>query len=124
MATSSSKDPTAKQALRWVGRASVFSGRPDPEWEVTDDLASRLIAIWGRLPRHSGRASEPGGLGYRFSSLSSNDRRRWVAFDKVVRYESPEGTELRRDERREFERRLLESAPAGVLPPWVPNLNE
>jgi hypothetical protein len=102
----------------------VFSGRPDPEWEVTDDLASRLIEIWAGLPPHSGHASEPSGLGYRFSSLSSSDGRRWVAFDKVVRYESPEGSELRRDERREFERRLLESAPAGILPPWTPRLNE
>ena len=117
MATSNSKDPTASQRLTWVGRASVFSGRPDPEWEVADDVAAGLIELWSMLPPHSGHGSEPGGLGYRFSSLSSSDGRRWVAFERVVRYESPEEKELRRDEGGEFERRLLKSAPAGLLPP-------
>jgi hypothetical protein len=99
----------------------VFSGRPDPEWAVSGDLASALLALWERLPPHSGAVSEPSGLGYRFSSLSSGDERRWVAFDNVVRYESRERNELRRDDRREFERRLLESAPAGLLPPLSPS---
>jgi len=118
MATSSSKDRIAERPRRWVGRASVFSGRPDPEWEVPGDLASELTSLWSRLPAELVHRSEPGGLGYRYCSLSSPDRRRrWVAFDGVVRYESAEGSELRRDEGREFERKLLGSAPKGVLPP-------
>src|SRR5712692_2615268 len=117
MATSNSKDPSARRPARWVGRASVFSGRPDPEWQLADEVVSGLIDLWSRLPAEPGGRSEPSGLGYRFSSLSSSDRRRWVAFGGVVRYESPEGSELRRDEGGEFERRLLESAPAGLLPP-------
>jgi hypothetical protein len=83
-------------------------------------VASGLIELWSKLPPYSGQVSEPGGLGYRFSSLSSGDGRRWVAFDRVVRYESPEGSELRRDEGREFERRLLASAPSGLVPPLGP----
>ena len=121
MATSNSKDPSARQPARWVGRASVFSGRPDPVWEVPDEVASGLIDLWSRLPAEPRPRSEPGGLGYRFSALSSSDRqRRWVAFGGVVRYESPVGSELRRDEGGEFERRLLGSAPAGLLPPLGP----
>jgi hypothetical protein len=117
MATSSSKDPPAERPVRWIGRASVFSGRPDPKWEVSEELASELIQLWSRLPAEPVARPVPGGLGYRYSSLSGPDDRRWVAFGGVVRYESPGGSELRRDEKGEFERRLLESAPQGLLPP-------
>ncbi len=119
MGTSSSRARIADQSAPWVGRVSVFSGRPDPEWEVPDEMASHLMELWRRMPPEPVVRSEPGGLGYRFASLSSRDGQRWLAFGGVVRRVSPEGSELRRDEGGEFERLLLASAPAGILPPLM-----
>ena len=117
MVTSSSKEARAERTKRWAGRASVFSGRPDPEWDVSDELASRLIDLWEHMPAETVDRPVPTGLGYRYCVLSSGDGRRWLAFGGVVRYESATGFDLRRDAQGEFERELLESAPPGLLPP-------
>lgn len=116
MATSNSKGRGAERPARWVGRASIFSGRPDPQWVVPDDLARRLIAFWDRLPPESSVHTEPTDLGYRSCSLSSKDGRRWVAFGCVVRLDLQERVEFRRDDGGAFERELLASAPEGLLP--------
>ncbi len=84
---------------------------------MPEELASHLMELWRRMPPEPVVRSEPEGLGYRFASLSSRDGQRWLAFGGLVRRDSPEGSELRRDEGGEFEHLLLASAPAGILPP-------
>jgi len=38
-----------KNMERWMGCAFVFSGRPDPTWQVDEDLVQRLENIWNEL---------------------------------------------------------------------------
>jgi hypothetical protein len=128
MATSRSPDA-------WTACADVFSGRPNPTWEVPAPLARELASAFLRLPRAApdvgapsvGATTTPGvgarpasgspALGYRGCALRSPDGELWRAGAGVVSSSlgGREG-EARSDAGRAWERRLLASAPDGVLP--------
>jgi hypothetical protein len=43
----------------------VFSGRPNPRWELDEDSAESLRLLISGLPPATGVPQEPSGLGYR-----------------------------------------------------------
>jgi hypothetical protein len=131
MATSKS----GSKRSAWSAGASVFSGRPDPVWEVKPALAARLERIWrGLKPSPIEPPPEP-ALGYRGCFLKGPRGRQWFVFGGVVTLHSPRRLksrtksatksrsesrhETRLDSAKKFERTLLASAPAGLLPPWL-----
>jgi hypothetical protein len=105
--------------MTWIAGASVFSGRPDPTWPISDELGVRLETLWGSLPTSQAQQPEPRPLGYRGCFVNSPDGRRWMAYRQSVTLEAAGRIERRRDNNRNFESTLLASAPDGVLPPWV-----
>ena len=111
MATS--KSPETKD---WIAGAYLYSGRRDPTWPVSKPLVRKLQELWERLPP-SRRETGPASLGYRGAFLHSPDSREWLAFKGIVSLTTPSGSESRADPGLEFERSLLNSAPAGILPP-------
>ena len=115
MATSKS---TSKRAA-WTAGASVFSGRPDPVWEVKPALAVRLEKIWSSLKPSETEPPPHPALGYRGCFLKGPRGREWGAFGAVVTLRSSRRSESRRDPAKKFERALLASAPAALLPPWL-----
>lgn len=105
----------------WTAQALVFSGRPDPLWTVDGHAVAELLAAWPSLTERPAPAAPP-PLGYRGVVLRAPDGRTWSAFGGAVTARSGEdaGTvhgEVRDDPGRAFERRLLATAPPGVLPP-------
>jgi hypothetical protein len=115
MATSRSLD----RQTRWSAGARVFSGRPDPVWVVTRDVAACLLELWGAMPRWRGAVPVGAGLGYRGSHLTWGSTRTWLAYRGAVTLSKLGRRESRRDSDRAFEKLLLKSAPAGVLPDYV-----
>ena len=101
---------------KWIAGALVFSGRRDPTWPITADLGRHLEQLWIGLPPWSGARPGPPALGYRGCTLTAPDGRVWTAFREAVTLV----IDNRRDAEREFERSLIASAPAGVLPPVAP----
>jgi len=97
----------------WTAGASVFSGRPEPTWQVPADLGLELAQLWERLLPWSGKQPLVPPLGYRGCTLSAPGGRVWTAFHDLVTLRG----EQRRDRPRAFQQRLLASAPPGVLPP-------
>jgi hypothetical protein len=114
MAISSSTDRREK----CVAGAFVFSGRPDPTWEVKPAFVKELQRIWRTLKPEKVEISEPPSLGYRGCFLKCSAKRRWTAFDGVVVFKTEKRSESRRDTAKRFERAILASAPTGALPPW------
>jgi len=100
-----------------VGGAFLFSGRPDPTWTSAPEVVRRLQEIWESLTPTMASLPPAPPLGYRGCFLKDAAGREWTAYGGVVRLQSAEDSQVRRDEARSFERTLLESAPAGVLPP-------
>lgn len=103
----------------WTAGASVFSGRPDPVWEVKPSLAARLKRIWVSLKTAKVEPRPYPALGYRGCFLRGPRGREWFAFGGVVELRSGRSPESRRDPSKKFESVLLASAPAGLLPPWL-----
>jgi hypothetical protein len=113
MATSKSFN----SSQRWTAGALLFSGRPDPVWFIGPDKAHPLEAIWNSLPGSAPPVpAAPPTLGYRGCFLRHPDRTEWLAFAGLVTRRSGRGDETRRDPNREFERNVLATAPAGILP--------
>jgi hypothetical protein len=110
MATSRSSSESG-----WIAGALVFSGRPDPTWPISSDLAEELLAIWGSLVLTHDAPATP-ALGYRGCFVRDAAGLTWTAFYELVTLSDGTRSETRRDDDRRFERTVLDSAPAGTLP--------
>jgi hypothetical protein len=95
----------------------LYSGRPNPEWALTDADAEHLVALWSALLPALANAPEP-GLGYRGCVLRDGVRR-WQAFDGVAILTSPASVETRADANRVFELAIFATAPRGTIPDSV-----
>lgn len=110
---------SSRRRASWTAGASVFSGRPDPIWELKPALGARLEKIWRALEPAEIEPPPFPSLGYRGCFLKGPRGREWFAFAGVVTLRSPRRPQSRRDPSKKFERTLLASAPAGLLPPWL-----
>jgi len=109
----------ARHRTAWTGGASVFSGRPDPVWDLKPGLAAKLETIWRSLKSDEIEPPPSPALGYRGCFLRGPRSREWFAFGGVVTLRTASRSESRRDPAKRFEQTLLASAPAGLLPPWL-----
>lgn len=101
----------------WTAGVRIYSGRPDPVWDVSNVVGKKLVKIWDALALADKKAQpEAGHLGYRGCFLRDAGKREWDAFGGVVSLESAEGVEFRSDPVRQFEAALIASAPKGRLP--------
>jgi hypothetical protein len=115
MATSKSNSEQAA----WQAGAMVFSGRPDPTWELADSVAAALVAVWDELVETGDPLPAGPPLGYRGCYLRHGADCEWTAFGGVVSCRRRTGHTARTDPARRFEQELLMSAPPGTLPPWA-----
>lgn len=96
----------------WTAGAAVFSGRPDPEWEVPAEEAERIVSSWNALPPGRTRAAEHPRLGYRGCWLRAPDGREWRAGGGVVECSG----DTRADAGGVLEQAILATAPEDALP--------
>lgn len=105
---------------RCVVTASLYSGRPDPEWAVDDERLATLRRLWATLA--PGKSAPPPAppLGYRGCTLRCASGEQWFAFDGTATHARADGSaEHRIDNGRRFEHALLDTAPPGLLPSGV-----
>jgi hypothetical protein len=105
---------SAESAQAWTAGASVFSGRPDPEWTLSEAGGARLEALWSALEPLAGEAPAPPPLGYRGCwAQAPGGARRFTAYRGAVTRADPSKAtlEVRGDPARAFERLVLQSAP-------------
>src|SRR6267143_131490 len=112
MATSRS----SKKRRVFEAGATIFSGRPDPTWEVEEKRGAALLDIWNSLKRRAAEPTPQISLGYRGCYLRDWAGREWRAGRGVVTLCAPGGSESRIDPAGQFEQAVLRSAPAGKLP--------
>jgi hypothetical protein len=70
-------------------------------------------------PAGDAATPEPPGLGYSGSWLRAPDGREWQLFGSVVKAVEGKASAHVLDTDRNCERQLLQTAPAGVLPPGL-----
>jgi hypothetical protein len=113
MVTSRSNELTG-----YTAGASIFSGRPDPIWPVDESIVKELLTLWDRMEPYAGPIPSPPGLGYRGCFLRDSGHE-WRAYRGVVTLTENDKSEARRDAGRQFELRLVRSAPAGTIPSQI-----
>lgn len=94
----------------------IFSGRPDPTWEIPANVAAELLNHWRQLPLLPAVPKRPACLGYRGCLLFSSAGEEWKAFDGAVMRTAEGSSEVRYDQERLFEKMLISSAPPGMIP--------
>ena len=95
--------------------AAIFSGRRDPQWKMPARAVQRLEQLWRQLDAEESAPARAPALGYRGVTVECSAGDTWFAYGGTV----SRGDEHRRDPERRFERELLRSAPAGLIPPAV-----
>lgn len=107
---------TSKLTREFIAGVSMFSGRPDPSWPVSEALALDLLNRLDGSASYDGVPPSAPPLGYRGVFLRDDAGHEWYAFRGVVTAKSANFSEARLDENRAFERALLASAPDGLIP--------
>lgn len=111
---------STEQGTEYLAGVSIFSGRPDPTWTVSQSAAERLQSLWDSLEASPRAQPQPPPLGYRGCFLRhAAEGREWMAYKGVVTLKTSAGDEARSDESRKFESLLLKSAPEGLIPPQI-----
>jgi hypothetical protein len=100
--------------------ADVYSGRPNPRWELTRLQAAEFLSRLRALqPTRDARSSQ-GGLGYRGFIVRSTDDGSMDGFNEVRAYRGAvlarhgDHTEIFDDPERVLERELVDSARGHV----------
>jgi hypothetical protein len=96
----------------WTAGVLLFSGRPDPTWEIPEDSARALLNDFDSLARAGHKPPAQTRLGYRGVWLASSDGNRWMAFESTAWYVNT--GDVRSDRGSLFERAVLSTAPAEV----------
>ena len=104
-----------------LGRAFIFSGRPDPTWRIEQEQARRLEAVWDELAPFVGQRPAGPPLGYRGCSMVCGLKQEYTAFGGAVTKRVSGVAEVREDPARRFEKLLLATAPKGLLPEGLPS---
>jgi hypothetical protein len=90
----------------------LYSGRPDPSWTIPAAQGEAWASSFERLRQTQAPIPDQSRLGYRGVWLQAPDGRRWFGYLSVAWTRN----DRRADPQRVLERRLVASAPAGVLP--------
>ena len=112
--------PTATPLRNLTMRAEidVFSGRPNPAWDLTAEETERLLTVFGQL-RERQVSAIPASLGYRGLVLQG-DAVRALGYERitvrrgVVQAEGSRGTRYLGDWDREFEAQIAATAQGRV----------
>ncbi len=88
----------------------IFSGRPNPRWQLDEQVARKLDELHRRLLRTANRPPEPPGLGYRGFVYQLEDVR-WRALRGFV----VQPDVVLADPDRVIERLLLDQLPAEYV---------
>lgn len=99
----------------------LYSGRADPAWRLAEAEVSELVDAWERLQPSVVAPGKRPRLGYSGSWMIDATGRRWHAFDGRARLSTREGELLKIDPDRAFERKIVDSAPSGLLPNPLPD---
>lgn len=101
----------------WICSARLDMEDTNPEWKIEKSKTKKLLNIWNNLktvveiPK-----SKSVYLGYKGTSIKTNDTTEWFTFGNVVTFRKNNQIETRYDGNRKFEMELLKSAPTGKIP--------
>jgi hypothetical protein len=97
----------------------IFSGRPNPTWELDDSEVDQLLGLMAQRSQEAGRGFDIGGLGYRGFILTVTGQQSGMfdqahVFRGVIKLTLGASVTYVRDHDREVEYWLLDTAKRHV----------
>jgi len=105
-----------------IAWASVFSGRPDPEWSLDDETLGFVERTWETLKPSLEQQPTSPILGYRGCYIKCPEGNEWFIYKTFVKLNIKGDVVIKYDANMELERKLINSAPKIFrLPSFVWN---
>ncbi len=99
-----------------MGCAQIYSGRPNPVWDIPVETGITLEESWEYLAPYTGEFQDHSRLGYSGCKLGVENGVEFLAFSGVVAKSESGKVELRVDQKRTFEKTIFDTAPPGIIP--------
>lgn len=97
----------------WIVIASVYSGRPDPRWEITAEQADRFTSLWNKAAPSEKEVTIPSRSGYKGVRIIA-DKKRFMVCDEIITCIEEQTKISKRDSNKAIERFLLSTAPEEI----------
>ena len=97
-------------------RVLLFSGRPDPTWEIDESVMQELIKIWDSLVPVSEEIQPDPSLSYRGCLIQCIGDVQLLVFRHRITLRKGGKAETRKDKYRIIEKLIINSAPPGLIP--------
>jgi hypothetical protein len=99
---------------KWKVSALLFSGRQNPQWELTVSEQKNWIKLWKQATVSSTEVNYVSKLGYTGCRLQCNEHSHWQLYNGCVSFYQAEKIISKKDEERKMELFLLSTAPEEV----------
>ena len=91
----------------------VFSGRPNPSWEISSELATKFMQQWKELPPVEGMQLPASQLGYQGCRIELSSSEYRIIYDGFgYWFKNGKQVEQKRDAGRKIEKQILNSVPS------------
>lgn len=101
----------SKHIPDWTAEAFVFSGRPNPQWIITEKQAADWISLWEQAAPSGKELQLPSRLGYTGCRLQYNKHSHWLMYNGCVSFFDGSQVISKIDGAKKMEFFLLNSAP-------------
>jgi hypothetical protein len=92
----------------------LFSGRQNPEWKLTAAQQKNWMVLWQHASLSDKEALFPSILGYTGCRLQYNEHSHWQLYNGCVSFYEKQTVFSKKDEDRQMELFLLNTAPEEV----------
>ena len=97
----------------WTVIASIYSGRPDPRWEITDEQAHHFMELWQEAPLSETEVVIPSISGYKGIRMHAGEKQFLIYKEAITCIEEKMRTS-KKDKQRTMEKFLLNTAPEQI----------
>ena len=99
---------------KWKATALLFSGRQNPEWELTAAQQKNWMVLWQQASLSDTEVKQPSILGYTGCRLQYVERSHWQLYNGCVSFYEEGTKNYKKDHDRQMELFLLNTAPEEV----------
>ncbi|MBL7702808.1 MAG: hypothetical protein JNM14_11195 [Ferruginibacter sp.] len=99
---------------KWNATTLLFSGRQNPQWELTPAQQKNWMLLWKQAPLHNEDVKQPSILGYTGCRLQYDEHSRWQLYNGCISFFEKDKVFSKKDEERQMEMFLLNTAPEEV----------
>jgi hypothetical protein len=99
---------------KWNVTTMLFSGRQNPVWQLTAAQQKNWMLLWKQAPHNDTDVKQPNKLGYTGCRLQYDEHSHWQLYNGCVSFYEKDSVFSKKDEDRQMELFLLNTAPEEV----------